>query len=97
MIENSLKENIHSKQNQPVVLKIQFGSDCREGMSLVLSLPLSLALTWTLWAGIAQREIKLENLCSKRNIPGIAPQGHTWGLWRKIWKAADFFLKNKHH
>lgn len=45
MIKNSLKENIHSKQNQPVVLKIQFGSDCREGMSLVLSLPLSLALT----------------------------------------------------
>lgn len=25
------------------------------------------------------------------NIPGIIAEGHTWGLWREIWKAADFF------
>lgn len=67
-LKNSLEERIHSKQNQPVFLEILSGSGRREGMSSVLSLPLNLALTWTLWAGVAQRvwRDKIGDVCSKR-------------------------------
>lgn len=93
------KSLIPNKTNQ-FSWKFCLDESTREGMNLVLSLPLNLALTWTLWPGVAQKvwRDKTGDLCSNRpeilikNSWGCYIRTHLRPVERNL-KSSRFFFK----